>query len=101
MNWIKENKFLTGFFAITLVVAGVLAFLMMSAKSRAAAAQADYEAAASKLTSLQTSAPYPDKGNLDKMTEFKKTHQAAIDELQKNLAATQIPLTPISQSQFQ
>jgi hypothetical protein len=102
MNWIKQNKFLTGFFAITLVGAGALAFLMVSAMGRATTAQDSYNSAAAELTRLQNSAPYPDAGNLAKMEDLKKQHKASIEELQKNLAATQIPLNPTtSQAQFQ
>jgi hypothetical protein len=101
MNWIKENKFLAGFLAITLIVAGVVAFLMMSAKGKADEAEQRYNAAAAELTRLQNGAPFPDAGNLGKMEELKKQHHAAMDELQKNLAATQFPLEPTTPAQFQ
>jgi hypothetical protein len=101
MNWIKQNKFLTGFLAVTLIGAGVLAFLMLSAKGKADEAEQHYSAAAAELTRLQNSAPFPDEGNLRKMEELKKAHHAAIEELQKNLAATQIPLEPTTPAQFQ
>jgi hypothetical protein len=69
---------------------------------RASTAQANYDTAAAELTRLQTSAPYPDAANLAKMEELKKEHKASIEELQKNLATRQIPLTPaVSPAQFQ
>src|SRR5437762_308926 len=49
MNWIKENKFLTGFLAVTLIGAGVLAYLMITAMGRASTAQTNYDAAAAQL----------------------------------------------------
>jgi len=102
MNWIKENKFLSGFLAVTLVVAGVLAFLMSTAMGRASTAQSNYETAAAELTRLQTSAPYPDEANLAQMEEKRKEHKASIEELQKDLASRQIPLTPgTTPAQFQ
>lgn len=94
MNWIKENKFLSGFLAITLVVAGVLGFLMVSAMGRASTVQTNYDTAAAELTRLQNSAPFPDADNLAKMQALKKQHKAAIEELQTKLAATQIALQP-------
>ena len=101
MNWIKENKFLTGFLVITLLGAGALAFLMMSAKDTLDVAQQHYDAAAAELTRLQNGAPFPDAGNLAKMEELKKQHHAAIEDLQKNLATTQFVIEAVTKEQFQ
>ena len=101
MNWIKENKFLTGFIVVTLLGAGALAYLVMSAKATLDEADQRYNAAASELTRLQSGAPFPDAGNLKKMEDLKKVHHAAIEDLQKNLAATQFPLDPLEPAKFQ
>ena len=42
MNWIKENRFLTGFIVVTLLGAGALAYLVMSAKATLDEADALY-----------------------------------------------------------
>ena len=101
MNWIKENKFLTGFIVVTLLGAGALAFLVLAAKGKLEEADQRYNVAAAELTRLQSGAPFPDAGNLKKMEDLKKAHRAAIEDLQKNLAATQIPLDPLEPAKFQ
>jgi len=100
MNWFKENKFLAGLLIATLVGAGVLGFLMMSEKSRFAEEQQRYEVQAGELTRLQNSAPFPNAENLKKMEALRADHFAAITTLQKDLAAAELPLKPMSPEQF-
>lgn len=100
MNWFKENKFLAGLVILTLVGVAVFGFLMISAKSRFAEEQQRYEEQSAELTRLQNSAPYPNADNLKKMEALRADHFTAITTLQKDLAAAELPLKPMSPEQF-
>jgi len=69
MNWIKENKFLTGFLARTLIVAGVLACLVGQGPGR------ETSRATTRPRGTHAAAPrclFPTAGNLEKDEEVKK-----------------------------
>ncbi|MEO6569892.1 MAG: Amuc_1100 family pilus-like protein [Opitutaceae bacterium] len=100
MNWFKENKFLAGLLVLTLVGAAALGFLLMSAQSAFAEAQQRYDEQAAELTRLQNSAPFPDAENLKKMEALRGAHFTAITTLQKDLAAAEVPLKPMTPEQF-
>lgn len=101
MNWFKQNKFLATLLVVTLVVGGVLAFLMLSAQGTYAETEQRYDELSSELSRLQTAAPFPNAENLKKMEALRQEHQAAIMTLQKDLAAAEIPLEPLTPEQFQ
>ncbi|MEQ1860033.1 MAG: Amuc_1100 family pilus-like protein [Chthoniobacteraceae bacterium] len=97
----KENKVLTGFLIVTALGALVLGFMLFRAKSRFTEAYDDYTAKVGELQSLQGAKPYPDAANLKQIGELQMTHQMAIGELQKQLAAAELPVEPISPEKFQ
>ena len=100
MSWFQENKFLTGLLIVTLVVAGALGFLMTSAQTAFADAQSRYDELSSEFTRLQNSAPYPAEENVKKMQAVREQHAAAITALQKDLAAAELPLKPMTPEEF-
>jgi hypothetical protein len=101
MNWIKENKFLSGFFAVMLVGVGVLGYLLWTASSRYRDASAQYEDQATELNRLKSLAPYPAAPNVEKIEAQRKEHQASVLALQKSLAGMEIPIEQITEVQFQ
>lgn len=101
MNWFKQNTFLAGFLGVVVVAAGVLGFLLLSAKGRHSEAATLYEEQSNELARLQSLAPYPDPANLKKMEGQRKEFQDAIAALQKNLGAAEIAVEPLSEVQFQ
>ncbi len=101
MSWIKQNKFLSGFIAVMVVGAGALGYLLFKEQSRYAEVRADYETKASELNRLETLKPYPDTENLKKIEAQKAQHVAAIEVLDKNVAAAQIPVEPLTREAFQ
>jgi hypothetical protein len=101
MDWIKQNKFLTVWLAVTLVGAAVLGFLLISAKGQYSEMQDTYTAKVSELQNMQNAQPFPDEENFKKMQELQKAHQAAIDDLQKQLAKTEFPVVPLTAVRFQ
>ena len=101
MNWIKQNKFLSGFLAVMVLAVGALGYLLFSAKSHYDEVRTDYETKAAELNRLEGLKPYPETESLTKIDAQKKEHAAAIEALQKNLGAAQIAVEPISREQFQ
>lgn len=101
MSWIKENKFLAGFTAATVVGAGALTFLTLQAKSAYDTAVTDFEAKSSELSRLQTAQPFPSADNVKKLEAQRKEFQQAITELQQKATKFEIPIEEISPQQFQ
>ena len=64
MNWIKSNKFLTGFFAVMLVGIGVLGYFLFSASSAYDAADDNYQTKANEFSRLRHLPLYPNAKNL-------------------------------------
>ena len=101
MNWVKENRFLTGFFAVMLVAVAALGWLLTSAKARYEEANTGYEEKAGELNRLQGLNPFPNAQNL-KLIEAQKTEAtAAIKALQTKLSAKAFPFEAMTPEQFQ
>jgi TolA-binding protein len=101
MDWFKQNKFLSGWLIVTLLGAATLGYLLFTAKSQYAEVSETYSGKVGELQTLRNQTPFPDEENFKKMQELQKTHQAAIDDLQKQLAKTEIPVAPLSAVRFQ
>ena len=101
MNWIKQNKFLSGFIAFMVIGIGALGYLLFTAKSHYDEVQADYETKVGELKRLERLKPYPEDANLKQFDEQKKAHAAVIENLRKSLAAQQYPVPALTPEQFQ
>ncbi len=101
MNWIQENKFLTGFMAVLAVGVAVLAFLLYSAYGVYGEASQKYDEQAAALKNLQGQAPYPSAENLAKLTEQKEQMRTAVSELAQQLATFEFPVEPLRTTEFQ
>lgn len=102
MNWFKENPFVAGLLAFTLLGAGVLAYFIMDAASANAAASEAYTGAVSKLHSLQNRSPFPSDANLKQMQQGFDAYKARVDSLRSKMQAMEVPLRQdITPQQFQ
>jgi hypothetical protein len=101
MNWLQENKFLSGFLAVMLVGVGALGFLFLSAKGQYEEAYADYEEKARELEGLVKRPIFPSQKNVDKLVQQKKQVTDKAADLAKTLAAQQIPVEEMTPAQFQ
>ena len=101
MNWIKQNQFLTGFFAVVLVGVGALGYLLFGAMSAAEEASSAYTATSSDLARLQNLQLSPNQKNLDALIAQKKDAVEAIEAFQATLAKTSFPLEAMSPEGFQ
>ena len=101
MNWIKENKFLTGFFAAMLFGAGVFGYLLFSAMGSFDEATARYTGLATELNRLQNLPVSPSQKNLAVLTAQKKEAVEVIAAFQSSLAAKSFPTEAMTPEQFQ
>ena len=101
MNWIKQNKFLSGFIAVMVIGVGALGYGLFQAQSKYAEVRTDYESKASELNRLEGLKPYPETENLKQIEAQKAQFVGLVDALHKNVAAAQIPLEPLSREVFQ
>jgi hypothetical protein len=101
MNWIKLNKGLAGFLAFSVLLAGALAFLVFRASAKHEESMKSYTALLGQLNGLQRQSPYPDQVSLKALQLQKKEHKESIEELQRRLNTMELPLTPLTEVQFQ
>jgi len=101
MNWIKSNKGLTAFLAVSTVLAGGLSFLVFRANGKYEESLNKYTALLGQLNGLQRQKPYPDQVSLKALQLQKREHKDSIVELQKRLNAIEVPLNPLTEVQFQ
>ncbi|HEY3901673.1 MAG TPA: Amuc_1100 family pilus-like protein [Chthoniobacter sp.] len=101
MNWVKENKFLTGYIIVMVIGLGVLGFEVFSASGDYDDKQAAYDKQAAEYKRLRELHPFPSRQNLDEYEKQKGTAAAAITAFQVDLAKKEFPLTPLSPEKFQ
>jgi hypothetical protein len=101
MNWIKPNKGLAVFLAFSVLLAGALASLVFRASARREEGLKSYTALLGQLNGLQSQSPYPDQVSLKALQLQKKEHKESIEELQRRLNTMEMPLTPLTEVQFQ
>jgi hypothetical protein len=101
MNWIRDNKFLTGFLVVLVIGAGVLGYLLYSAYGAYSDVTDQYNAAATELHQLQTRVPYPDHANLVKYQAERDDLKDATHSLASSLAQMVLPVEELTPSAFQ
>lgn len=101
MNWIKENKFITGFFAVMLVGLSVLGYFLFSAMGGFDEATTRYNGLATELDRLQSLPVSPSQKNLTALGGQKDEAVKAIAAFQSSLAAKSFPVEPMTPEQFQ
>lgn len=101
MNWIQENKFVSGLIAVTVIGAAVIIFLLMGARAQFAETSEQYEQQTAELQRLQALKPYPEEENLKLLTEQREEHAAKVQQLRNQLATLELAREPVSPEQFQ
>lgn len=101
MNWIKENKFVSGFLAAMVVGIAVFGFLLYSSWNHFSEVSTTYSAQASALKRLQSLNPYPDEENLKKTREQKDAYVSSIVGLEKRLSEMKFPVQPMEPAAYQ
>lgn len=101
MNWIRENKFLTGFIAILVVCAGAFGYLLYSAYDSYSDVSDQYTGTANDLHQLQARVPYPDEQNLFKYKAERDDLIKATHSLAASLSDMVLPVEELTPSAFQ
>jgi len=101
MNWIRANKFLSGFIAVMVVAVGALGYLLYSAYSNYSDVSDQFTQTANDLHQLQSRVPYPDDANLAKYRAQRDDLIDATHTLAANLAQMVLPVEDITPSAFQ
>jgi len=101
MNWIKENKFLTGFFAAMCVGVLVLGYFLYSAMGSFDKATSQYGERVTELNRLQNLKDAPNQENLAALAGQKEGAVKVIESFQSMLAGKAFPIEPMSPEQFQ
>jgi hypothetical protein len=101
MNWVRENKFLTGFIAVMVIGAGALGYLLYTAWGTYSDTSDQYNSQAAELNRLQGLTPYPDPANLSKYKAERDDLIDATHTLATSLAQMELPVEPLTPSEFQ
>jgi hypothetical protein len=101
MNWVKENKFLTGYIAVMAIGVGALGFKVLSASGALDEANERYTAKASEYNRLRHLAPSANRKNLEAFQAQKEEAAQAISAFQTELTQKEIPVEQITPEQFQ
>jgi hypothetical protein len=92
MDWIKENKFLSGYIAALVIGVAVLTFLLLSARSGFRKAQAEYEDTRQAVQRLRAKDLYPSEPTLGFVNEKAAEYREVVDGLHQELLVFQRPL---------
>jgi hypothetical protein len=102
MNWFRENPFVAGLTAFTVVAVGALAFLASQAMGQYGELADQYTAAVGKLHQLQNRSPFPNQENLQKTKALEAAYKSELTALQNQLTKLEPPLNPeVRPQQFQ
>lgn len=92
MNWFRENPFIAGLTAFTVVAAGALIFLLTQAMTSYGDISGQYTAAVQELQKLQNRSPFPNAENLAKTKELEAKYRQELTALQQQLSKLEAPL---------
>ncbi|HSI10842.1 MAG TPA: Amuc_1100 family pilus-like protein [Chthoniobacter sp.] len=101
MNWVQENKFLTGFIAVMVVGVGALGFEVYSASSRYDEALENYTKASGEYNRLRHLVPYPSRANLDQLDQQKQEAGKVVTDFEEQLSQKEFPLAALTPTGFQ
>ncbi len=101
MTWVQNNRFLATLLAIVLLGVGGLGYGIYSAYGRFDEVSQQYNTQAAELLRLQKLTPYPEDANRRKYEDVRKQYDAAVRNLQAQLANESPAPEKISATDFQ
>ena len=87
MAWIRNNKFLAGFFAVVILGAGGLGYLLYTSLDHYNEVSQQYDSQVKELQRLEAKDPFPNQENLTKYEAVRDNYRQAVDDLQNKLAS--------------
>jgi hypothetical protein len=94
MSWLKENSFLAGLVATTILAGGAVVFLMMQSMTQYHEALDAYSQAVRKLHLLQNRSPFPNAENFERSRLLQEQYKSELHALRAELAKMQTPVNP-------
>ncbi|HEY5706846.1 MAG TPA: Amuc_1100 family pilus-like protein [Terrimicrobiaceae bacterium] len=91
MSWLKENRFLAGLVAATIVAGSALVSLMMQSMAQYREVLDAYAQAVEKLHVLQSRSPFPNAENLEKSRMLLDQYKSELQSLRAQVATKQVP----------
>jgi hypothetical protein len=91
MVWIKRNLFFVIALAVAVALTGYCGYLLYSSLSANAAVRDEYDSTLSQLTTLEQSAPYPSKENIDAADADKERVRQFLGDFRKSFAPFPVP----------
>ena len=91
MDWIRRNKFLTGFLAFLIVGVGALGYLVYSQMDAYGQTSQDYDAAVAELQRLQGLKPFPFAKSKANLVALRGETAARVTDLQRKLSDYEPP----------
>ena len=101
MNWVSENKFLTGFGAVMLAGVGTLGYFTYSAMDKSDTATSEYKSANAQLQKLNETKPDLTPSNLKELIAQKTELADKITKFKKELKDRVLPTETITKVAFQ
>lgn len=101
MSKFAENKFMLGFGAVTLAVAGTLAYLTYEASGKYEESLKTLNAAKSELDFVQRRQPVPSEAALKQLVTQNQEIRKKLDDLQQDFKGRVLPVMPIGKEAFQ
>jgi hypothetical protein len=101
MNWIRENKFLTGYLVAVIVGTAVLLFFVFREKGKYETVVANYQQQERELIRLRNLDPYPEQQNVHTLEALKSEFEEKLTEVHKKLVVQEFPIEPMSPTEFQ
>ena len=89
MDWIKENKFISGLLGITILLAGVICYFGYAEGGAFDEKMSEYSGKKGSYTTLVNAKPYPDAQNLQARQDNINEYEGLIADVRKALAGYQ------------
>ena len=101
MNWIRDNKLLTGILGVMIAGALGLGIWLYLSYDAFATAQAEYKTIGSEITSLESGKLFPSPENVAAKSAKVKAYEEQVGKLREVLLVNQQAIKPITETDFQ
>jgi hypothetical protein len=101
MSWLQQNKFTVIFGGVTVLLAGVVGFMVIGAKGEYEKKKTEFDSKLSELQRLREGKPFPNDKNVKAYKAELAKVEGEFAKLHQQLLATELPLEVVQPNQFQ